>query len=467
MIDLILKNGLIVTPISTFKADIAIDDGKIEAIGDAALFGKAKRVIDIEGKYVLPGLIDVHTHIEAPFMGCIGPLDFFTASIAGAFGGVTTLIDFTNTKPGDSLISKINERREEMAKCAIDYGIHVKVVEATPKVLGEIKDVVKYGCPSLKMFLTYKKEGVMISDDELLRVMEEAKKWGALPGVHAENNAIIEKNVNDFKNNNTLGWEYFEKSKPTICEKEAIERAILYARYTGSPLYIFHLTSKEGLDSVKEAQKNGQRVFAETCTHYLILTKEKYHNSDGHLFIMSPPLRDKTDREALWKGIKDGNIAIVSSDNCTYTKEEKERFLERDNNGKIIPDFTKVVNGVPGLEERLMLLLGEGVSKGKISLNKLCEISSYNPAKIFGMYPQKGIIQKGSDADLVVVDMDVEREFNYKLLHQKIDYSIYEGKHIKGWPILTISKGKIIVEDGEFKGERGAGKFLKRNAIRL
>lgn len=465
MLDLIIKNGYIVTPYSTYKADIAVSGGKIEAVGSAALFGKAKREIDADGKYVLPGLIDVHNHFEAPFMGCMGALDFFGGSVAGAFGGVTTIMDFTNTKPGDSVLAKVKERREDMSKCAVDYGIHAKFVEASRAALDEIKDVVDYGCPSFKLFMTYKKEGIMISDEGLLRVFQEAQKWGALPGVHAESNAIAETNIEEFTKQGTLCWEYFEKAKPSLCELEAVDRAINLAKYAGSALYIFHLSSEAGLESIKRAQRSGQRVYTETCPHYLTLTKEKYKGPDGYLYIMSPPLKEQSDVEALWQGISDGDISVIGSDNCVYSIKEKEMFLQRDEKGEILPDFTKVVNGVTGIEERVLLLLEEGVNQGRISLNKLCEILSFNPARIFGMYPQKGAIQQGSDADLVIIDPEVTREISHNTLHYGLDYSIYAGKNVRGWPVMTISKGTVIVEEGEFTGLRGAGDFLKRKPL--
>lgn len=462
MIDLIIKNGYIVTPYSTYKADIAISGGKIEGVGSAALFGKAKREIEAGGKYILPGLIDVHNHFEAPFMGCMGALDFYKGSVAGAFGGVTTILDFTNTKPGDSVLQKVKERQEEMSKSAVDFGVHAKFVEATQPVLNEIRDIVEYGCPSFKLFMTYKKEGIMISDEGLLQVFEESGKWGALPGVHAESNAIAETNIEKFIALGTLDWEYFEKAKPSLCELEAVERAINLAKYAGSALYIFHLSSEAGLNSVKRAQSSGQKVYAETCPHYLKLTKEKYKGRNGYLYIMSPPLKEQKDIDALWEGISNSYISVIGSDNCAYSIAEKEMFLSRDENGEVIPDFTKVVNGVTGIEERILLLQEEGVNKGRISLNKLCEISSFNPARIFGMYPQKGVIQKGSDADLVIIDPEMTREISHNTLHYGMDYSIYEGTKVKGWPVMTIAKGVAIVEDGEFTGKRGAGDFLKR-----
>lgn len=462
MYDLIIKNGTIVTPAATYKADIAVSGGKIEAIGSASHFGRAKRKIDAGSCIVMAGIIDGHTHFESSFMGCRGSLDFYDGSVAAAFGGVTTFIDFSHPEKGKSVMQGIKNTRELMTKSCIDHSLHVKLVNAGEDALQEIKSIVEYGCPTIKMFMTYRKEGDMTEDENLFKVMLEARKWGALPGVHAESNTIAEANFEKFKAEGKLGWNYFAKAKPDFCELEAVQKAILFARYAGSPLYIFHLSSRLGLLSVKLAQNRGQRVIAETCPHYLCFTSEEYDAVDGHLFIMSPPLKQQEDVDAMWHGIRDGNITIIGSDNCSYSREDKERFLERDGSGNIIPDFTKVVNGVPGTEERLPLLLEEGVNKGRITLNKLCEITSYNPARTFGLYPQKGIIQVGSDADFVLIDMEKTDDLTSGRLHHKIDYSIYGGKKVKGLPVMTILRGNVIVEDGEFTGKRGDGVFTKR-----
>jgi dihydropyrimidinase len=462
MFDLILKSGMIVSPETICKADIAVKGGTIAAIAGAGVLNDAGRVIDVAGKYVLPGVIDPHCHILAPFSGCIGALDFYEASIAGAFGGVTTIIDFSNSKKGKSVLQAVKERREEMKDCVCDYGVHAKFVEANEQVLGEIKELVALGCPTIKMFMTYKKEGVCIDDEGILAVMKEAVKWGAMPGVHAENNAIAETNVAQFQKEGKLDWKYFPESKPNLCEAEAVQRAIFYANYTGSPLYVFHLSTEEGLLAIEEAQEKGLPVKTETCPHYLTMTKEKYLQDNGHLYIMSPPLREQKDVDALWSGIATGAISVIGSDNCTYSVQEKEMFLKRNADGSVVRDFTKVVNGVVGLEERLMLLIGQGVNQGRLSVNQLCAITSSNPAKIFGMYPKKGVIQVGSDADMVVVDPEKCGTLSHVGLHQKIDYSIYEGFKAKGWPIMTIRRGEVLVENGQFVGKKGTGRFIAR-----
>lgn len=462
MLDLILKGATLVTPEKNIQADIAIKDETIVALGDANSFGEAKRVIELEGKYIMPGVIEPHMHVQAPFMGCTGTLDFFTASQAAAFGGVTTFIDFTNTQKGKSVLECIKMREEEMKESAIDFGIHAKFVEATQAIIDEIPAIVDYGCPSFKLFMTYKKEGVMIEDEGMLKVFEAARQYGALPGVHAESNAIAEHNIKKMQQKGDIGWQQFAEAKPNLCEKEAVDRAINFASYASSKLYFFHLSTQEGLESVKAAQAKGLPIIAETCPHYLELTKEVYKEEDGYLYIMSPPLRGKRDQEALWEGLRDGTLANIGSDNCTYSKEEKEMFLQQDALGQKIADFTKVVNGVSGLEERLPLLLDACFNKEKISLNKVCEITSYNPSKVFGLYPQKGVLAIGSDADLVVIHPKRVQSLALEHLHYPGAYTLYGHREVTGYPIMTLARGKIIVEDGKFLGQRGAGRFIRR-----
>ncbi len=462
MVDLLLRNGNIVTPGDTYTADIAITDGVIMAIGKLDSSLEARREIDLEGKHVMPGVVEPHMHVEAPFMGCIGQLDFYTASKVAAFGGVTFFMDFSNTSVGDSVLEKVKMRREEMGKSAIDYGIHAKFVEAAPRVVKEIEAIVDYGCPSFKMFMTYKKEGVMIDDEGMIRIFEAAKNYGALPGVHAESNAIAELNVERMREKGDLSWTNFPRSKPSLCEKEAVDRAINLAHYAGSSLYIFHLSSQDALESVKEAKKKGQAVTAETCPHYLLLDQSCYEGEEGYLAIMSPPLRSREDNEALWRGLAEGTVSVIGSDNCTYSLEEKRRFLDTDPQGKVIPDFTKVVNGVNGLEERLPLLLEYGVYQKKLTLNQVCAITSYNPAKTFGLYPQKGAIQVGSDGDLVVVDLAATSEMKADSLHYENSYTLYGGRIIHGLPVMTISRGRVLVENGVFHGQPGSGRFVPR-----
>lgn len=462
MFDLLIKNGWVVSPDSTLQLDIAIKEGRIVVLGTGDL-GPAERVIDAAGKYVLPGALDAHMHVEAPFQGCFGANDFYTQSISAAFGGVTTIMDFTNTFRGDSLLEAVQRRKEEMKKSAIDYGIHVKIVETPPSVIEELEKVVEEGCPSFKVFMTYRKEGVMAEDETLLQVFEKAKELGALAMVHAESNAIAERNIEQFREQGNLSWPQFARSKPTLCEAEAVSRSVHFAKYAGNALLLVHTTCAEGLQTARQAQQEGYPIYVEACPHYLFLFDELYEDAEhGHLAICSPPLRTRREADALWEAMQTGIVTVTGSDDCTYSQEEKSMFLEKDATGRIIPDFTKVVNGLSGLETRVPLLYSEGVGKGRLTINQLCALLSTNVAKLFGCFPQKGIIAPGSDADLVLLDPDKEVTLSPEVLHNNIDYSLFTGMKVKGYPVMTIAGGKVIVEDGRFCGERGAGRFIQR-----
>jgi dihydropyrimidinase len=462
MYDLIIKNGMVVISNITIKTDIAVKDGKIISVGKVEQGESAERIIDAAGKYILPGVIDAHMHVEAPFQGCIGANDFYTQSVSAAFGGVTTFFDFTNTFKGRSILEAIDERKKEMSKSAIDYSVHAKIVESPDNILNEIKELNNYGCPSFKIFMTYRKEGVMADDETILKVFKAAREYNLLAMVHAECNAIAESNIEIFRNRGDLGWSRFPEAKPVLCEAEAVSRAVLFSRYAGNALLLVHTTNGEALDIARQSQKKDYPVYVETCPQYLTMNSDFYNREDGYLAICSPPLRSLNEAERLWKGIGESTISVTGSDDCTYSQQEKTMFLEKNQDGTFVQDFTKVVNGVSGIETRLPILLSEGVSKGRISINKLADITSTNIAKLFGIYPQKGIIAPGSDADLVIIDMNREVTLCPQILHNNIDYCLYEGMKIKGYPVMTISKGDVIVENGKFYGERGRGSFIKR-----
>lgn len=460
MLDLIVKNGTLVTASNTFRADVGVKDEKIVLIAAAgSIREEAGRVIDAAGKYVMPGLIEPHMHVAAPFGGTIDILDFYSASKCGAFGGVTSFMDFSTTVRGKSVMEAVQERLDEMSHGALDYSVHAKFVEANDGVIAEIRELIDSGIPTFKMFTTY--PGVMIEDADILRVMEEANRWGGLCGFHAESNPIAEFNCEKLAAENKLDWKYFPESKPNACEAEAVQRLLTFAEFLDAPVYFYHLSTHEAVEMVRQAKARGVRVQAETCGHYLTLTKEKNDAPDGINFLMSPPLRSDVDRMALWAGLNDGTLSLVTSDNEAFTREQKEGFLDRDPEGKLIADFRKPVNGTPGIEERFGLLMC-AVNNGVISLNKLVEVGSTNPAKVFGCYPQKGCLEVGSDADLIIVDPEKAVPLTPENLHYGLDYSLYGDFTSKGWPIVTIRRGEILVENGEFLGKENTGRFLKR-----
>lgn len=459
MLDLVIQNGTVVTAASTFRADIGVENEKISVIAAPGALKEAGRVIDAAGKYVMPGLIDPHMHVAAPFGGTIDVLDFYSASRCGAFGGVTSFMDFSTTVKGMSVMQAVKDRLEEMSHGALDYSVHAKFVEANDRVVGEVKELIDFGIPTFKMFTTY--PGVMIEDADILRIMKEAARCGGMCGFHAESNPISDFNKEELAAAGKLDWKYFPEWKPNACEAEAVQRLLTFAEMLDAPIYFYHLSTKEAVDMVRQAKARGVKVQAETCCHYLAFTKEKNDGPDGILFLMSPPLRTEADRQAMWDALRDGTLSLVSSDNEAFTREQKESFLDRDENGQLIADFRKPVNGLPGIEERFGLLMS-AVKEGKLTLNQMVAVGSTNPARTFGCYPRKGCLEVGSDADIIVVDPEKAMPLTVENLHYGLEYSLYEDFTSPGWPVMTIRRGEILVENGQFLGKKDTGKFLAR-----
>ena len=462
MFDMIVKNAQVVSPDSTISCDIAVKDGRIVGLGDYSA-KNAKTIIDAERKYVLPGGVEAHMHCQAPFQGCRGAHTFFEQSMVAAFGGITTFMDFANMSPGQNPYQQVKERVLEMKESAIDYSVHGKILQYNDEVESGIRKLVQEGFPTFKMFMTYKKEGVMASDETMLQVFKLSKEIGAMPMLHCESNAIAELNIERCVKENKTQWIEFPRCKPIQCEAEAFDRAVDYARYTGTAIIIVHTTNGLCLDVARKAHKELFPVYVETGPHYLTLFDNQYQRDDGYLAICSPPLRTPKEAEELWKGLEDGTIMLIGSDDCTFDYNEKTAFLQKDKNGSYIQDFTKVVNGMGGIETRLPILLSEGVNKGRLSINQVCALTSTNEAKLYGCYPQKGIIAPGADADFVIVDMEKVVPLVKENLHSKIHYSLYENITVKGFPIVTISKGKVLVANGEFYGQPGFGQLIHRS----
>lgn len=461
--DLVIRNGIVVTAEKIQETDIGIHGEKISFVGDLDKNVKCKNEIDASGKYVLPGVIDGHMHVEAPMCGgLLSADDYYTQSISAAFGGVTTFMDFTNTNKGDSLVDSMHARIEQMKKSSIDYALHGRIVEATDEIIAEIKEFAEAGCPSFKMYMTYREDGFMADDDTMLKVFDAAKDAGALCLLHCESNPIYEYLDKKYEEKNQREWWVHAATKPVECETEAACRAVAFSKLVGNSILIVHTTNGEVLKIAHEAQACGNPVYIETCPHYLSLFDDLYNSKDGHLAICSPPLRKKQNSDELWEGIKSGIITVTGSDDCAFTREDKEKYLKRDKEGNLIQDYKKVVSGMSGIEMRLPILITEGVSKNRIKMNKLVEIASTNPAKLYGMYPKKGTIKKGSDADIVIIDMSKEKTISAKSLHNNVGYTAFEGMTVKGIPDITILRGKIIVCDGKFCGDKFGGKFVKR-----
>lgn len=462
MFDILLKNGTVVTAEKEFSADVAINGDKIAQVAPQ-IDAPAAKVIDLSGKYIIPGVIDGHIHCMCPFMGCTGPNDFYKTSISAAFGGVTTFIDFTNSKVGVPVHESALEKLDLISMSAINYSLHAKVVESTPESINDIQKLVDMGLPTFKMFMTYKKDGIMCDDETLIKAFKKSVECGALPLLHCESDAMAQSNIDDYiANGDELTWARFAQSKPPICEAEAFIRAYYYAKSVNCAIMAVHTTVKDAFDTARRAHEEDFPLYLETCPSYVSLFKDIYDREDGYLAICSPPLRTESESEYIWQAMQDGTINITGSDDCTYTKEEKSRFLKKDENGRIIQDFTAVVNGNSGLETRLPILLSDGVMTGRISLSRLVQLTSTNIAKIYGCYPQKGTIAEGADADLVILDLNKSWTVTKDSLHNNLDYCLYDDKKINGSVDITICNGNIIVENGEFKGKRGDGRFVKR-----
>ncbi len=450
----LIQNGVIVTPANTFKADVLVADGVIQAIG-AQLSEKSAdvRTIDASGKYLLPGAIDVHTHMALPFGGTVSSDDFADGTAAAAFGGVTTIIDFAIQAKGDSLAQTVSKRRAQAdGMVYIDYGLHVCITDFTPAALEEMVDIIKAGCPTFKLFMVYPDWAA--DDYTLFNAIKKASKNNGRVGVHAESLNLLTRNVTELLAAGHIEPKYHEVSRPDDVEAEAVARAIMWAQEGEGELYVVHLSSAKGLEKIRQAQRQGYPIMCETCPQYLVLTKEKYLEPDfgGAKYVMSPPLRSDADREALWKGLAAGEIRVVGSDHCPFSMDQKKMG---------IAGFDKIPNGAPGVETTLMLLHSEGVLKGRITLEKMVEVTSQNPAKIFGL-GRKGAIEVGKDADLVVFDPKLRLRLSTTTLHTKNDYSPYEGLEVTGAPVLTMSRGAIVCEDGKLTGAKGAGRFVER-----
>lgn len=450
--DLIIKNGTIITAFEEYKADLGIKDGKIVSIGE--LSEEKAKVIDASGKLVMPGVIDMHTHINHWGGTAKTEDDFFTGTRSAAFGGVTTLIDFAIQQNGETIKEAISRRRKEAdGMVCIDYSLHCHATNANVDTINNVQELIKDGYPSVKMFTTYKKAGFKIEDSDCLTLMKHVHKIGGLVMIHAENDSMCESLTEEFIEMNIANPENFPDSRPSMAEVECISRMILFAEKTKAMIYIVHVSTKEGLDLIKNAQKRGVKVIAETCPHYLLLSRDKYKNVDGHKFIMSPPLRTEIDMKALWEGIKDESISVVSSDHCAYSEDKKLA-------GK--KNFTNVSPGIHGTESLLPLMYQFGINSGKITKQQLVKILCYNPARIFGLSAHKGNIGIGMDADIVVFDPDKNFLIKDNNHHMTSDFSPYKGFELKGYPVTVISNGNVIVQNDKFQGQKGSGRFIKR-----
>ncbi len=453
-------NGTLVTATETYRADVGIRNGKIFQIS-RKIKEPARETLDAKGLYVFPGGIDMHTHLDMPFGGTVSADDFRTGTVAAAFGGTTTVVDFAIQGAGVSLREALQTWMQKAeGKAVIDYGFHVAICHLTDEVMLEIPEMVSAGVPSFKCFLAYK-GALMVDDGALYRVLKKSREAGALVMIHAENGDVLDVLIKDFLAQGKTEPKYHALSRPPEAEGEATGRGIAIAKMADAPIYIVHLSCNEALEKVKAARDEGYPVFAETCPQYLLKSYQNYLEPgfEGAKYVMSPPLRDKSNWLPLWKGLASGALQVVSTDHCPFN------FKGQKDMGK--DSFAAIPNGAPGIEHRLMLLFNEGVLKRRLTLNRFVELVSTAPAKLFGLFPQKGALAVGSDADLVLFDPRKPFQIRAKTQHQNVDYTPYEGFKGRGLPRVVLSNGRVIVREGKFTGSAGAGRFLKRKPFRL
>lgn len=451
---ILIKKGLIISPPEEFVGDIFINNGIIEAVGEH-IFKEADRVIDASGKFVIPGGIDVHTHLDMPYYGEIKSRDdFFTGTVAAAFGGTTTIIDFATQSKGKKLKEAFFEWIDKAQdKAVIDYSFHMIVTDLKAIDESDFKFLADNGVTSIKIFTAYP-DRLMLDDREIFSVMMTAKKFDLLVMVHAENGIIIDELIKFALSRGYTQPKYHALSRPPILEAEAINRVVTYATLLDIPIYIVHTSSLEGLRVISQARTKKLDVLAETCPQYLFLSIENIsqNTDDDYKFVFTPPVREKWHQEFLWKGLKDNSLQILSTDHCPFNFSD--RMIGKD-------DFTKIPNGGAVIEHRLELSFN-GVKQNLIDLKRWVEINSTNPAKIFGMYPKKGTIKVGSDADIVIWNPEHKRIISASNHHMNIDYSMFEGIEVSGKAEIVISNGDIIIENDKLIGEAGRGKFIQR-----
>ncbi|MFD4707083.1 dihydropyrimidinase [Gottfriedia sp. NPDC058432] len=452
----IIRNGTIVTATDTYKADILIEENKITAIG-LNLDCTDVEMIDATDHYIFPGGVDPHTHLDMPFGGTVTKDDFESGTIAAAFGGTTTIIDFCLTNKGESLQKAIETWHEKSKnKAVIDYSFHLMIGEINDEVLQELPRVIeKEGITSFKVFMAYK--NVFQADDATLyRTLLAAKEYGALVMVHAENGDVVDYLINQALAEGKVEPIYHALTRPPEVEGEATGRAATLTGLANSQLYVVHVTCAEAVEKITEARNNGIDIWGETCPQYLVLDQSMLEKPDfeGAKYVWSPPLREKWNQDVLWNALKNGNLQTLGSDQCSFDfKGQKD--LGRD-------DFSKIPNGGPMIEDRVSILFSEGVKKGRITLNQFVDISSTRSAKLFGLYPEKGTIAVGSDADLVIFDPNSKRTLSSETHHMAVDYNAFEGMEVTGEPVSVLVRGEFVIKEKQFVGNAGSGQYLKR-----
>jgi dihydropyrimidinase len=454
----LFRNGTVVTAERSFAADILVEGETIRDIAPTLPVEAAGRVIDASGMLLMPGGIDAHTHLDMPFGGTTSSDDFETGTRAAAFGGTTTLIDFAIQAKGTRMRDALDTWwKKADGRATIDYGLHMIVTDLGEAGLDDMDSMVADGVASFKLFMAY--PGVLMVDDAtIFQAMSRTAKNGALICLHAENGGVIDVIVRKALAEGKTTPIHHALTRPVTAEAEAVHRAIAMAEMAGAPVYIVHLSSEEALNQVREARDRGLPAFAETCPQYLLLSVEELARPgfEGAKYVFTPPLREKRHPPKLWEGLKQDHLQVVSTDHCPFCFED-QKSLGRD-------DFTKIPNGGPGIENRLQLLYHHGVNEGRLGLNRFVELVSTTPAKLFGLYPRKGALAVGSDADIVMWDPKADHVISSRTHHMRVDYSMFEGFAVKGNARLVMSRGDVLVENGLYHGRPGRGRFLKRAA---
>ena len=455
---LVIKNGTVVTADKSFPADVLVEGETIKEIRAGILPAAGHKTLDATGMLLLPGGIDAHTHLDMPFGGTTSSDDFETGTRAAAIGGTTSIVDFAIQGRGTHMRDALDTwTKKAQGKACIDYGLHMIVTDLGGAGLDDMDEMVREGVASFKLFMAYPNV-LMVDDATIFKALKQTSRNGALICMHAENGSVIDVIVQQALADGKTAPVYHALTRPTIAEAEAVNRAIALAEIAHAPVYIVHLSSEDALNQVREARGRGVPAFAETCPQYLLLSIDELNRPgfEGAKYVFTPPLREKENLPKLWDGLKDDNLQVVSTDHCPFCFED-QKVLGKD-------DFTKIPNGGPGIENRLQLLYHHGVNEGKLSLNRFVEIVSSAPAKIFGMYPKKGTLAEGSDADIVIWDPKAEHVISAKTHNMRVDYSMFEGFRVRGNARQVFSRGELIVEKGKFLGQAGRGIYLCRTA---
>lgn len=451
--ELLIKGGTVVTATESFPADVAVDGGKIVAIGrDLAV--NAEKVVDATGKLVLPGALDAHTHMAMPFGGTVSADSYLAGTRAAVCGGVTTIFDYPVQHKGETILGLIGSKKDVLEKEACcDYAFHCCITDLNDgEILDEMEQAVEEGITSFKCFLVYKKEGMMVDDGMLARLLLRAKELGAMINVHAENPDLIDLRTEQYlKEGKTSAW-YHYMSRPEFVEAEADKRVVHWASHLNTPVYIVHMADKEGLEACIKAKSEGHPILIETCPQYLEFTCDVYKREDGRNFVCSPPMKGQESQDALWTAIQSGMIDTVATDHCPFQSYEKDWGKD---------DFTKIPNGCAGVENLYPYML-DAANSGKITFERAVELCSTNVAKIFGC-DNKGAIAVGKDADIVIYDKDKDFTISVNNMHSDYDHTIWEGKKLHGYPVQTYLRGKLVYDNGDFVGTPGMGGYVKRS----